>query len=48
MIHSLAGFFAAEQFGARAMTATSLIEAFPDAFNKLDQTINGLIEDIND
>ena len=48
VIHSLAGFFAAEQFGARAMTATSLIEAFPDAFNKLDQTINGLIEDIND
>jgi ADP-dependent NAD(P)H-hydrate dehydratase / NAD(P)H-hydrate epimerase len=35
-IHSLSGKFAAEKFGVRTMTAMSLIESLPQAFNDLD------------
>jgi NAD(P)H-hydrate epimerase len=35
-IHTLAGQFAAEKFGVRTMTATSLIETLPEVFNRLD------------
>ena len=42
-LHSLAGRFAAEKLGVRAMTATSLIDSFPDAFKDLNQNIDQLI-----
>jgi hydroxyethylthiazole kinase-like uncharacterized protein yjeF len=35
-IHTLAGQFAADKFGVRTMTATSLIETLPEVFNRLD------------
>lgn len=37
MIHTWSGQFAAEKQGVRPMTATSLIEAFPEAFKELDE-----------
>jgi NAD(P)H-hydrate epimerase len=36
MIHTMAGKSAAEKYGVRPMTATSLIEVFPEAFKSLD------------
>lgn len=42
-IHSLSGQLAAEKFGVRAMSATSIIDSFPDAFKELDERI-GLID----
>jgi ADP-dependent NAD(P)H-hydrate dehydratase / NAD(P)H-hydrate epimerase len=39
LIHTSAGRFAAEKFGVRPMTATSLIEAFPEAFKALDEML---------
>jgi NAD(P)H-hydrate repair Nnr-like enzyme with NAD(P)H-hydrate dehydratase domain len=37
LVHTHAGLAAAEKNGVRPMTATSLIEAFPDAFKSLDE-----------
>ncbi len=37
LIHTWAGKFAAEKLGVRPMTATSLIEAFPEAFKELEE-----------
>lgn len=37
LIHTWSGRFAAEKVGVRPMTATSLIDAFPEAFKALDQ-----------
>lgn len=42
-IHSLSGHFAAENFGVRAMTASSLIETFPQAFNSLNKSIDNIL-----
>ena len=39
MVHTWAGQFAAEKNGVRPMTATSLIEAFPEAFKALDELL---------
>lgn len=39
LIHTWSGKFAAEKFGVRPMTATSLIEAFPEAFSALDELL---------
>lgn len=39
LIHTWAGKFAAEKFGVRPMSATSLIEAFPEAFKALDELL---------
>ena len=39
LIHTWSGKYAAEKFGVRAMTATSLIDAFPEAFKALDQLL---------
>jgi NAD(P)H-hydrate epimerase len=39
MIHTLAGKTAAEKYGVRPMTATSLIEVFPEAFKSLDDLL---------
>lgn len=39
LIHTWSGKFAAEKLGVRPMTATSLIEAFPDAFKALDDLL---------
>jgi hydroxyethylthiazole kinase-like uncharacterized protein yjeF len=39
LIHTWSGRFAAEKFGVRPMTATSLIEAFPEAFKALDELL---------
>lgn len=39
LIHTWAGQFAAEKLGVRPMTATSLIEAFPEAFKALDELL---------
>ena len=39
LIHTWSGQFAAEKLGVRPMTATSLIEAFPDAFKALDELL---------
>jgi ADP-dependent NAD(P)H-hydrate dehydratase / NAD(P)H-hydrate epimerase len=36
-IHTLAGKYASQKLGVRPMTATSLIEALPEAFRELDQ-----------
>lgn len=36
LIHTWSGKYAAEKFGVRPMSATSLIEAFPEAFKALD------------
>jgi hydroxyethylthiazole kinase-like uncharacterized protein yjeF len=37
LIHTWSGKFAAEKCGVRPMTATSLIDAFPEAFKALDE-----------
>lgn len=39
MIHTWSGQYAAEKNGVRPMTATSLIEAFPEAFKALDELL---------
>jgi hydroxyethylthiazole kinase-like uncharacterized protein yjeF len=39
LIHTWSGKFAAEKQGVRPMTATSLIEAFPEAFKALDELL---------
>jgi ADP-dependent NAD(P)H-hydrate dehydratase / NAD(P)H-hydrate epimerase len=39
LIHTWSGKFAAEKLGVRPMTATSLIEAFPEAFKALDELL---------
>ena len=39
LIHTWSGRFAAEKLGVRPMTATSLIEAFPEAFKALDELL---------
>lgn len=39
LIHTWAGQSAAEKFGVRPMTATSLIDEFPEAFKKLDEIL---------
>lgn len=39
VVHTWAGQFAAEKNGVRPMTATSLIDAFPDAFKALDELL---------
>lgn len=43
MIHTMAGKAAAEKYGVRPMTATSLIEVFPDAFKQLDEFLKAEI-----
>jgi NAD(P)H-hydrate epimerase len=42
-IHSLSGHLAAQKLGVRAMSATSIIESFPEAFKELDKQI-GVID----
>ncbi len=42
LIHSFAGHLAAEKLGVRPMSATSIIESFPDAFKELDKQIERL------
>lgn len=39
LIHSFAGHFAAQKFGVRPMSATSIIDSFPEAFKELDERI---------
>lgn len=39
LIHTWSGQFAAEKLGVRPMTATSLIDAFPEAFKALDELL---------
>jgi NAD(P)H-hydrate repair Nnr-like enzyme with NAD(P)H-hydrate dehydratase domain len=39
MVHTKAGQVAAEKNGVRPMTASSLIEAFPEAFKSLDELL---------
>lgn len=39
LIHTWSGKFAAEKWGVRPMSATSLIEAFPEAFKALDELL---------
>jgi ADP-dependent NAD(P)H-hydrate dehydratase / NAD(P)H-hydrate epimerase len=39
LIHTWSGQFAREKFGVRPMSATSLIEAFPEAFKALDELL---------
>jgi ADP-dependent NAD(P)H-hydrate dehydratase / NAD(P)H-hydrate epimerase len=39
LIHTWSGKIAAEKLGVRPMTATSLIEAFPEAFKALDELL---------
>lgn len=39
LIHTWSGQFAAEKLGVRPMTATNLIEAFPEAFKALDELL---------
>lgn len=39
LIHTLAGKISAEKLGVRPMTATSLIEAFPEAFKAIDELL---------
>ncbi|MGE3608131.1 MAG: NAD(P)H-hydrate dehydratase [Bacteriovoracaceae bacterium] len=39
LIHTWSGKFAAEKLGVRPMTATSLIDAFPEAFKALDDLL---------
>lgn len=40
LIHTWSGKIAAEKNGVRAMTASSLIDAFPEAFKALDKLLN--------
>lgn len=44
VIHSLAGYFAAEALGVRSMRATSLIESFPRAFEEVNKVIEEMQE----
>lgn len=39
LIHTWSGKFAAEKLGVRPMTATNLIDAFPEAFKALDELL---------
>lgn len=39
LIHSLAGQYAATDIGVRAMTARSLVDCFPKAFNELERRV---------
>lgn len=39
LIHTWSGQFAAEKLGVRPMTATSLIDSFPEAFKALDEML---------
>ncbi len=39
LIHTWSGKFASQKLGVRPMTATSLIEAFPEAFKALDELL---------
>jgi ADP-dependent NAD(P)H-hydrate dehydratase / NAD(P)H-hydrate epimerase len=39
LIHTWSGKFASEKLGVRPMTATGLIESFPDAFKALDELL---------
>lgn len=39
LIHTWSGQFAAEKLGVRPMTATSLIDSFPEAFKSLDEML---------
>lgn len=39
LIHTWSGQFAAKKFGVRPMTATSLIDSFPEAFMALDELL---------
>lgn len=39
LIHTWSGKYAAEKFGVRPMSATSLIEAFPEAFKAFDELL---------
>ena len=39
MVHTWAGQAAAEKLGVRPMTATSLIDAFPEGFKSLDELL---------
>lgn len=41
LIHSIAGKIAAKNLGVRAMSATSIIEAFPEAFKYLSENMKG-------
>ena len=43
-IHSLAGRIAAEKVGVRAMSARSLLEILPEAFNDLNADIDKMYE----
>lgn len=45
LIHSFAGHFAAEKLGVRPMSATSIIDSFPEAFKELDERIEKLVTD---
>ena len=42
-IHSLSGHFAAESYGVRAMTASSIIDSFPGAFDNLNKSFDQLL-----
>jgi len=42
-LHSLAGKFAAKDLGVRTMTAKSIVEYLPDAFNVLDEDMDQII-----
>jgi NAD(P)H-hydrate repair Nnr-like enzyme with NAD(P)H-hydrate dehydratase domain len=39
LIHSYAGHLAAQKLGVRPMSATSIIESFPNVFKELDEQI---------
>lgn len=41
LLHTRAGFVAAQTHGVRPMTATSLIDAFPEAFRDVDEWMRG-------
>lgn len=43
-VHSMAGKFAAQKYGVRAMTASSITEVFPEAFNQVNLEIDKAIK----
>lgn len=43
LIHSMAGRVACEKTGVRAMSATSIIEAFPETFKMIDEKIDEIL-----
>lgn len=45
LIHSYAGHLAAQKFGVRPMSASSIIETFPEVFKELDEQIEKLEND---